>query len=335
MMTSEVMIDEQRCFGCGYCVEFCPQGCLERKGEKISRLGYALPQLTQPEQCNRCGICVRMCPRWAIEVNLSSEDRNKGLVKERIAGPPRLGMDIPLAGCPGCQHPTVGRIIIEVIDELGMGDKVIALDGIPCSISSAFGMDFGQKVAYDENAPDLATTIKRASPEATVVAVQGYWGLSDFSFNVNSFIGALIRGEKFTIILCNTAFYGPKEGRPVPITEPIEGRLEPMTRITTPEGQKIFAGGYPLHIAELVATFKGVAYSARGAITSPRDYQLTKGYIRAAFQKQMDNVGFSFVEVLCTCCDPTYSAPVDCLKWIKEKMTTEFPLGEFKTVDKE
>lgn len=333
MMTSEVIIDERRCFGCGYCVEFCPQGCLERKGDKISYLGYVVPELTKAEECNRCGICARMCPRWAIEVNLCFEDQDKRVARERVAGPPRLAMDPPLAECPGCQHPTVGRIIIEAIDEIGIGSKVIALDGIPCSISSAFGMDFGQKVAYDENASDLATTIKRASPDGPVVAVQGYWGFSDFSFNVNSLIGALIRGERFTVILCNTPFYGPKEGRPVPITEPIEGRLEPVTRITTPEGQKIIAGGYPLHIAELVATFKGVAYSARGAITSPKDYQLTKSYIRTALQKQIGNGGFSFVEVLCTCCDPTYSAPVACLKWIKEKMITEFPLGEFKNLD--
>ena len=34
----------------------------------------------------------------------------------------------------------------------------------------------------------------------------------------------------------------------------------------------------------------------------------------------------------CVCGDATYLVPVDCLKWIKEKMITEFPLGEFKNV---
>ena len=329
-MASEVTIDERRCFGCGYCVQFCPQGCLERRGDKISPLGYVLPELSKTEQCNACGACAWICPRWAIEVNSCFEGQGKAVNRKRVAGALGLALDPPLAGCPGCQHPTVGRMIIEVIEELGISDKVIALDGIPCSISSAFGMDFGQKLAYDESAPDLATTIKRASPDATVIAVQGYWGLSDFSFDVRSLIGALIRGEKFTVILCNTPFYGPKEGRPAPMTEPIGGRLEPVTRINTAEGQKLIVGGYPLHNAELVATFKGVAYSARGAITSLKDYQLTKGYIRTAIRKQMDNVGLSFVEVLCPCSDPTYSAPVDCLKWIREKMVTEFPLGEFK-----
>ena len=47
-------------------------------------------------------------------------------------------------------------------------------------------MDFGRKLAYDESAPDLATMIKRASPDAVVIAVQGYWGLSDFSFDIDT-----------------------------------------------------------------------------------------------------------------------------------------------------
>ncbi len=332
MVTSEVIVDEQRCLGCGYCVQFCPRDCLKMTKDKISRQGYYQPTLTNPGECSRCGVCVWMCPHWAIEVNFCFEDKDKAVIKEKVAGPPRLALEPPFAECPGCQHPTVGRIIAEVLDELGVGDKAIALDGIPCAISSAFGTDFGRKLTYDESAPNLATAIKRSSSDAVVLAVQGYWGLADFSFDVNSFIGALIRGEKFTMILCNMPYYGPKDGRPVPATELVEGRLEPATRINTPEGQKLIVGGYPLHIAELVSMFKGVAYSARGAITSVKDYQLTKSYIRTALQKQIDNVGFSFVEVLCVCCDPTYSAPVDCLKWVKEKMVIEFPLGEFRNV---
>jgi 2-oxoglutarate/2-oxoacid ferredoxin oxidoreductase subunit beta len=126
------------------------------------------------------------------------------------------------------------------------------------------------------------------------------------------------------------SFYGPKEGRPVPLGEPIEGRLEPATRITTEKGQKLIVGGYPLHVAELAATFKGVAYSSRGAITSIKDYNVTKGYVKTALQSQMNNAGLSLVEILCTCTDPAYSSPVESLKWVRDSMTVEFPLGTFK-----
>jgi 2-oxoglutarate ferredoxin oxidoreductase subunit beta len=320
----EIVIDEQRCQGCGYCVEFCPLNCLEIPKEKISRKGDYQPVVIKPEQCNACGACVWMCPHWAIEVKSLAKDKNT------VVGPPRLALEPPLAGCPGCQHPTVGRMAAEVLDELGVGDKAMVLDAIPCAISSAFGIGFGRKLTLDERAPDLATDIRRSSPDAVVLAVQGYWGLADFSFDIGSFIGALIRGEKLTTILCNMPYYAPKYGRPSPVNEPAEGSLEPATIINTPTGQKLITGGQPLHIAELAATFAGTSYSARGAVTSAKDYQLTKGYIKNAVQRQLDGGGLSLVEVITVCGDLTYSDPVDCLKWVRDKMIIEFPLGEFK-----
>ncbi len=89
-----------------------------------------------------------------------------------------------------------------------------------------------------------------------------------------------------------------------------------------------------MHAAELVATFKGVAYSARGAITSADTYQRTKSYIRTAFQKQIDNVGFSFVEVLSACAGFERAlTAADCLKQVSDRIIAELPLGEFKNVD--
>jgi 2-oxoglutarate ferredoxin oxidoreductase subunit beta len=342
METYEVIIDAKRCKGCDYCVTFCPNDCIGRPGDVVgasggisakigsgfgSGVGYTTPVVTHPEKCTGCGVCVWMCPHWAIEVNRCSEGRGKAVIKESVAGPPRLAVDPPLAGCPGCQHPTVGRIVAEVLDEMGLGDKAIAFDSIPCALSSAFGMDYGRKVNHDEDPLDLATDAKRGSPDAIVLTVQGYWGMADFSFNVGSFISALIRGEKLTVIICNMPFYSPMYGHSL---GPVEGRLEPVTRINTPEGERIITGGNPLHIAELAATFEGTAYSARSALTSVKDYNVTKSYIRTALQKQIDNAGFSCVEVLLTCTDATYSAPVDSLKWVRDKMSVEFPTGEFK-----
>jgi 2-oxoglutarate ferredoxin oxidoreductase subunit beta len=91
-------------------------------------------------------------------------------------------------------------------------------------------------------------------------------------------------------------------------------------------------GKDPLRLAERAATFDGVTYSARGAITSPADYERTKSYLRAAFQKQMSNEGTSFVEVLCACFAQAYESPWDTLKWIHETLVDEYPLCEFKNV---
>jgi 2-oxoglutarate/2-oxoacid ferredoxin oxidoreductase subunit beta len=333
MVTNEVIINGQRCEGCGYCVEFCPNGSLEMDTTKVSPIGYYHPKLTKTANCSGCGICAWMCPHWAIQV-VALEASSSTIKKEVVAGPPRLAQDPPLAGCPGCQHPTLGRLVAEAVDELGIAGKAVVFEAIPCSISSAFGMDFGRKLTHDESAPDIATYTKRKSPESIVAAVQGYWGLADFSFNVGSFIGALIRGENITLILSNMPFYAPKDARPAPEYEPAAGRLEPATRINTPEGQKLIMGGNPLHLAEMASGFKGVSYSARGAMTSAKDYRQTKNFIKKALQKQVSGGGLSYVEVLAVCGDLAYSVPVESLKWVEQKMAAEFPLGEFKNEDR-
>jgi 2-oxoglutarate ferredoxin oxidoreductase subunit beta len=212
----------------------------------------------------------------------------------------------------------------DVLDELGVGDRAIALDAISCGGSSAFGLDFGEVLGVYDQPADVATTIKRAHPDAIVFAVQDIGTYN--RLGIESFIGALNRGEKITIVCCNDAIYGHR-GR----------QAEPtFTWLNTTGRRQFIIGDYPLHAAELAASFRGVAYSARGALTSPDEYQRTQSYIRTAFQKQMDNIGFSFVEILCACFSKYVfdETPIDCLKWIHEKMATELPLGEFKNVNR-
>ena len=92
-------------------------------------------------------------------------------------------------------------------------------------------------------------------------------------------------------------------------------------------------GGYPAHTAELAAVFKGVAYTARGAVNNPANYQRTKKYVRKAFQKQIDGVGLGFVEIISACPPNWHMSPAESLTWIEEQMLVEFPLGEFKDVN--
>ncbi len=323
MVKSEVIIDQELCNGCGYCVEFCPRGCLEKTEERITAQGFTQPILVRPEQCNTCGLCARVCPRWAVEVYLSAETPGEAAIREKVAGTPALSLTPPIESCPGCMRPVVGHIIEDVLDELGVGGRAIALDDISCGGSSAFGLDFGRVLDVYDQPADIATTVKRAQPDAIVVAVQD---LGTFNrLGMESFIGALNRGEKITVICCNDAIYG------------FRGRQaeRSVTWINTSGRRQFIIGEHPIHAAEMAATFQGVAYSARGAITSPDDYEQTKSYIKNAFQKQIDNVGFSFVEILCACFSKYVfdETPIDCLKWIQEEMITDFPLGEFKNVN--
>lgn len=77
MVKPEVVINEDECQGCGYCVKFCPRGCIVIAGDKFNAQGYLLPSFVKPDECNTCGFCAMLCPTAAIEVylNVSKEVR--------------------------------------------------------------------------------------------------------------------------------------------------------------------------------------------------------------------------------------------------------------------
>jgi len=91
--------------------------------------------------------------------------------------------------------------------------------------------------------------------------------------------------------------------------------------------------GFPPHIAEISATLKGVAYSARVSVHTPANFMLAKKAVRTAIQKQIDGVGFGIVEFLSACPIDWGLSPAECLKFINDAMVVEFPLGEYKNVN--
>ncbi len=224
--------------------------------------------------------------------------------------------------CPGCHQPLVARIIAEVLEELELADKAIGVFGIGCNSFLLGMLDIDAMLGPHGRPPDLATGIKRVYPDNLVFTIQGDGDL--LAIGADPLLGALTRGEKITLIMLNNAVYGTTGGQMAPTT------LLGQVTTTTPEGREANWAGFPIHAAELIATFAGVAYSARGACNSPRNYNLTKRYIKTAFQKQMAGLGLSFVEVLCACPVNWHLSPLDSLKWLEEKLIPEFPLGEFK-----
>ena len=49
MVKPEVVIDEGQCQGCGYCVKFCPRGCIVIAGDKFTPKGYMLASFVKPD----------------------------------------------------------------------------------------------------------------------------------------------------------------------------------------------------------------------------------------------------------------------------------------------
>jgi 2-oxoglutarate ferredoxin oxidoreductase subunit beta len=252
-------------------------------------------------------------------------------VKKEIVAPNKpnlwMGVGAGVHACPGCQQPTFMRIIMEAVEEMGVAGKAVMVMGIGCTPLISFaGINMDRIEGPHGRPPDMATGIKRVCPEALVFTVQGDGDLA--SIGAGSLIGALNRNEKLTILMINNANFGNTGGQMAPTT------LINQVTTTSPYGRSAETAGYPMHVAEFMAGFKSVVYSARGALATAAQYQKTKNYVKAAFQKQLDNAGTSFVECLAACPVNWHLSPMDSLKWIEESMIKEYPLGEFKNVDK-
>jgi 2-oxoglutarate ferredoxin oxidoreductase subunit delta len=62
-----VHIIDERCKGCGFCVEFCPQEVLVMS-KRTNAKGYHPPEITDDSRCVNCSLCALLCPDFAIYV---------------------------------------------------------------------------------------------------------------------------------------------------------------------------------------------------------------------------------------------------------------------------
>lgn len=62
-----VIIDKERCKGCGLCISACPHRVLAFSGE-LNRSGYTVVRMEQEQDCVGCAFCAQNCPDVAIEV---------------------------------------------------------------------------------------------------------------------------------------------------------------------------------------------------------------------------------------------------------------------------
>jgi len=250
------------------------------------------------------------------------------MAKELVAGFPKLldySHPYTQIYCPGCHYPTFIRALCETVEELEAADDAILVTGAGCCFVSFNCFDFDGLGGAHGRSPDIATGIKRAlHGKPLVFTLQGDG--DTIAIGAGSLIAAATRAERITVFMINNGVYGTTGGQLAPTT------LMDQTTTTSPKGRTP-EYGFPTHTAELVAHLKGTAYSARCSLTSAANYKRTKKCVKTALQKQIDDVGFSFVEILSTCPTNWHLSPVDCVKRVDEVVTKEYPLGEFKNVD--
>lgn len=224
--------------------------------------------------------------------------------------------------CSGCGHGVAHRLICEVIDELGIKEKTIGVAPVGCAVLAYDYWDFDVTEAAHGRCPAVATGIKRVNPENIVFTYQGDGDLA--AIGTGEIIHTANRGENITVIFINNSVYGMTNGQMAPTT------LLGQKTSTTPYGRDVLTSGYPLRVSELLAILPGSGYIERVSLHSPQYVLKAKSAIKKAFQYQIDNKGFSLVEVLSTC--PVFwgLSPRDALKRVENEMIKEYPLGVLK-----
>jgi 2-oxoisovalerate ferredoxin oxidoreductase beta subunit len=221
--------------------------------------------------------------------------------------------------CPGCGHGVVHKLIAEAIADMGYQDRAIFVSPVGCSVFAYYYFDVGNIQAAHGRAPAVATAAKRSNPDSLVIAYQGDGDQA--AIGTAEIVHAANRGEKITVFFVNNAIYGMTGGQMAPTT------LVGQKSTTSPWGRRPSNEGFPLHMAELLATLEAPVYIERVALSDNKNLMKVRKAVRKVLQLQRDRAGFSFVEILSPCPTIWNITPPDARRWIEEKMLPVFPLG--------
>lgn len=65
---AKVTFNEDRCKGCGLCVDACPKKLLIIDKDRLNIKGHSPAVMTDMDKCIGCAFCATMCPDCVITV---------------------------------------------------------------------------------------------------------------------------------------------------------------------------------------------------------------------------------------------------------------------------
>lgn len=224
--------------------------------------------------------------------------------------------------CPGCTHGIIHRMICETLNELDIQDITTGIAPVGCAALMYGYIDTDFIEAPHGRAPAVATGFKRIRPDRVVFTYQGDGDLA--SIGLAEIVHAANRSENITVIFINNAIYGMTGGQMAPTT------LLGQKTTTSQDGRDPKKAGYPMRMSEMLATLAAPAYIERVSAAKSAHLPKLKKAIKKAFNNQVENKGFSFVEVLSTCPTNWGMRPIEACDWLVENLIPYYPLGVFK-----
>jgi len=224
--------------------------------------------------------------------------------------------------CPGCGHGTVVRLIMEVVEEMGIQSETIGITPVGCSVLLYDFYNIDMIQAAHGRATAVATGLKRVQPEKYVFTYQGDGDLA--AIGTSETIHTCNRGENIAVIYINNGIYGMTGGQMAPTTIPA------MKTSTSPRGRNTDTMGHHLNITEMIARLEGTYFATRQAVHTAAAVRKTKRAIRTAFENQKLKKGTSFIEVVTSCNSGWKMPPLQANIWMEENMFPYYPLGDVK-----
>ena len=240
---------------------------------------------------------------------------------------PKSLTDVPYHYCPGCTHGIVHRLVAEAIDSLGIEGTTIGVAPVGCAVLAYNYFTCDMIEAAHGRAPAVATGVKRSLPDHIVFTYQGDGDLA--SIGMAETVHAATRNENITIIFINNAIYGMTGGQMAPTSLPGQ-----VTQ-TSPYGRDVNTVGYPIRVCEMLSQLEGPAYIERVAVNNVKNVKSAGRAIKKAFENQINNKGFSLIEVISACPTNWGKTPQKALEWIDEAMIPYYPVGVYKDKFKE
>ena len=242
--------------------------------------------------------------------------------EEKIYSFPKSLQDVNTHYCAGCGHGIVHKLIAQIMDEFGIQEKTLLVAPVGCSVLAYNYIKADGLEAAHGRAPAVSTGLKRVHKDKIVICYQGDGDL--LAIGTGETIHAANRGEHITVIFINNAIYGMTGGQMAPTT------MEGQVTKTTPYGRNPAEVGWPIRACEMLNTLEAPYYIERCSVHDVKSINKTKKAIRKAIQYQMEDRGYSFVEILSMCPTNWGIAADKAAEWVKDVMCEYYPVKLFR-----